>query len=111
MSGFWSIDDANAWRQAAVNAFRSAPVHGGWYMLGDYADSKPQPDDVNAVRDEVCKLQIDRGVIAFVVYGLSAVPALQLKRLVTERSQESRFVFAVDRPSAVLELRARLART
>jgi hypothetical protein len=108
MSGYWSTEDAEAWRQAAVTTMTAAPRDGGWYMLGDYADSRPQTDEVNAIRDEVSKLQINRGVVAFVVYGLGTVASMQLKRLVAERSQQSRFVFTSDRPAALQELRARL---
>jgi hypothetical protein len=109
MHGYWSIDDAEAWRRAALSTFRSAPASGGWYMLGDYADSRPQADEVNVVRDEVCRRQIDRGVLAFVVYGLSTVALMQLKRLVTERNQQARFVFSSDRATAMEKIHAMLA--
>jgi hypothetical protein len=103
--GYWSTSDAHAWKEAIGSEIARRPRGGAWYMFGDLSRLKTQPDDVNTIRDEVTKMALANGLGGCVMYGITGVTLLQLRRLLGASGQADHFAYTESSADAEAQLR------
>jgi hypothetical protein len=106
LSGYWSVADARAWKAAISAEVTRRGGAGPWYMIGDLSALKTQPDEVNDIRDEVTRLTLANGLAGCVMYGVSAVALLQLRRLLTAAGRAGKFAYTETADEAERQLKA-----
>ena len=80
-------------------------------MVGDLSALKPQPDDVNAIRDEVTKFALASGLGGCVMYGITGVTLLQLRRLLGASGRAENFAYTETATQADQQLRRWMSAT
>ncbi len=106
LSGYWTAADARAWKAAISAEVTRRGGAGPWYMIGDLSALKTQPDEVNDIRDEVTRLTLANGLAGCVMYGISAVALLQLRRLLTASGRAGTFAYTETGAEAERQLKA-----
>jgi len=74
-------------------------------MFGDLSRLKTQPDDVNAIRDEVTQIALASGLGGCVMYGITGVTLLQLRRLLGASGHADQFAYTESSADAEAQLR------
>ncbi|MDQ1463469.1 MAG: hypothetical protein QOC73_410 [Actinomycetota bacterium] len=103
--GYWSTADARAWKAAISSEIGRRPAGTAWFMVGDLSALKPQPDDVNAIRDEVTQFALAGGLGGCVMYGITGVTLLQLRRLLGASGRAENFAYTETSTQAEQQLR------
>jgi hypothetical protein len=105
LSGYWTVADARAWKAAISAKVKERSGTGAWYMVGDLSELKTQPDDVNAIRDEVTQLTLANGLAGCVMYGISVVGLIQLRRLLKASGRAEQFAYTETAAEAERQLK------
>jgi hypothetical protein len=108
LTGYWTEGDAGGWLDAMTTTVSGRPA-GPWYMLGDLSELKTQTDTVNAIRDQVTRMALQNGLRGCVMFGVTGIRLMQLKRLLLASGDEQRFAYAETRAEADQELAAFMA--
>jgi hypothetical protein len=74
-------------------------------MFGDLSALKTQPDDVNTIRDEVTQIALASGLGGCVMYGITGVTLLQLRRLLGASGHADQFAYTEGSAEAEVQLR------
>jgi hypothetical protein len=80
-------------------------------MFGDLSRLKTQPDDVNTIRDEVTQIALANGLGGCVMYGITGVTLLQLRRLLGASGRADQFAYTESSADAEAQLRRWLSAT
>jgi hypothetical protein len=95
LTGYWTKDDAHQWLDAMTGAVAGRPGSPGpWYMLGNLSELKTQTDEVNTIRDQVTQMALGNGLRGCVMFGVTGVRLMQLKRLLLASGDHERFAYA-----------------